>query len=101
MSQPVSALPTGVQNAEAARATAKISLNSRVQTATGPICVMSDVMQFPGTFVVGNWLVGATRVLVMGVPVVNQASAGISVYPALPAPGPMVVVEGDARVKAM
>ena len=78
MSQPVSALAAGVQSSDGARATSKISINTRVQTAVAPITVLSDVMQFPGPSVVGNWIVGSTRVLVIGVQVINQSSTGTS-----------------------
>jgi len=104
MSQPVSALAAGVQSSDGLRATAKISINTRVQTAMGPIGVISDVMQFSGPSVVGNWIVGASRVLVMGIPAVNQASTGTSFGspPALFVPtGPMTVVQGDSRVKVL
>ncbi len=102
MSQPVSALAPGVL-AAGVGATAKISINTRVQTTTAPVGVLSDVMQFPGPAVVGNWVVGATRVLVLGVPVINQASTGTSFGPppVVPPTGPMTVVQGDPRVKAL
>ena len=105
MSQPVSALAAGVQSSDGLRATAKISINTRVQTAVAPVGVISDVMQFPGPgSVVGNWIVGATRVLVMGVPAVNQVSTGTSFGspPLLFVPtGPMTVAQGDPRVKVL
>ena len=103
MSQPVSALAAGVQSSDGSRATAKISINTRVLTAMAPVGVISDVMQFPGPSVVGNWIVGATRVLVMGVQAVNQASPGTSFgSPTTFVPtGPMTVAQGDQRVKIL
>ena len=101
MSQPMSVLASGVQSSDGLRATAKISINTRVQAAAGPIGVITDVMQFSGPSVIGNWIVGATRVLVMGVPAVNQASTGTSIgTPAagFSPTGPMTVVQGDSRV---
>ena len=105
MSQPLSVLPIGVQSSEGLRATVKVTANSRVTTPTGPVGVMSDIMQFPGPgSVAGNWLVGATRVSVMGIPVINQVSTGLSygaVPPAFPPTGPMTVVQGDTRVMGL
>lgn len=100
MGQPVSALAVGVQSGDGSRATAKISLNTRVQTAAGPIGVLSDVMQFPGPSVTGNWILGSSRVSVVGVPVINQASTGTSYSPTAPT-GPMTVVQGDSRVSSL
>ena len=102
MSQPVSVLAAGVQSTDGLRATAKISINTRVIASAGPVGVISDVLQFLGPLTVtGNWIVGATRVQVMGIPVVNQASTGIG-YSVVPAPtGPLTVVQGDTRVKAL
>jgi hypothetical protein len=102
MTVPVSVLPPGV-TAAGAPATAKVTTNTRVSTAAGPVGVIADVMQFPGPAVVGNWVVGTTRVLVMGMPAINQASTGTSFGPppvSVPT-GPMVVTQGDPRVSAM
>jgi hypothetical protein len=102
MSQPVSVLAAGIQSSDGLRATSKISINNRVTTSTGPIGVISDVMQFPGPpTVVGNWVVGTTRVLISGVPAVNQVSTGIG-YSPVPSPtGPLTVVQADTRVMAL
>ncbi len=101
MSLPVSVLPAGVLNATAAPATAKIPGTARVKTTTGPLTLQSDVMQFPGLQVTGTWIVASTRVKANGTPVVTQASTGTSVGPSPVPPGPMTVILGDARVKAM
>lgn len=102
MSQLVSVLPPGVQ-AAGVPATAKISANTRVIAAAGPVGVITDIMQFPGPPVIGNWIVGATRVLVNSIPVVNASATGTSFGPPplLPPAGPMVVTQGDPRVKAL
>lgn len=103
MTLPVSVLASGVLNATAAPATAKITANARVTAAAGPIGIITDVMQFSGPTVVGNWIVGSSRVLVNAIPVVNQASTGVSIGPPptfLPS-GPMTVAQGDARIKAL
>lgn len=102
MGAPVSVLAAGVQ-AAGVRATAKVTANTRVQAAAGPVGVLTDVMQFPGPPVVGNWLVGATRVLVNGIPAVNATSTGTSFGPPplMPPTGPLVVAQGDPRVSVL
>lgn len=101
MGSPVSVLAAGV-SAGGAPAAAKISVNTRVSTAAGPVGIITDVMQFsaPG---IGTWVVGATRVFVIGMPVINQSSTGPAVGPppVFPPLGPMTVTQGDARVSAM
>lgn len=104
MAFPVSVLAPGVV-AAGVPATAKITANARVKTAAGPIGLMTDVMQFPGPPVVGNWVVAATRAFVTRIPVVNQASTGTSFgppSPVVPPPtGPMTVATGEPRVMAL
>jgi len=101
MAVPVSVLAAGV-SAAGAPATSKISVNTRVNAAAGPVGVIADVMQFsaPG---IGTWVAGATRVQVMGMPVINQSSTGPAVGPPpiFPPLGPMTVTQGDARVSAL
>ena len=101
MGTPISVLAVGV-SAAGAPAIAKITANTRVNAATGPIGMITDVMQFsaPG---IGTWVVGATRVLVQGLPAINQSSTGPAVGPPtfFPPLGPMTVTQGDARVSAM
>ena len=99
MSFPVSALPAGVQGGGVG--VQKVSANTRVMTATAPIGLLSDVMQLSGPSISGNWTVGATRVMVMSTPVINQASVGVAIPPSPAPPVPMVVAQGDARVKAL
>ena len=101
MATPFSVLAPGVA-AGGIAATAKVTTNSRVTTAAGPIGVIADVMQFPGPApVVGNWVVGCTRVQIMGMPAINQSSTGTS-FTAVPSPvGPMTVTQGDSRAQGM
>jgi hypothetical protein len=101
MALPVSVLAPGVA-AAGVPASAKVTTNTRVTAAAGPLGVIADVMQFPGPPVVGNWVVGSARVQVMGMPVINQSSTGTSFGPppvSVPT-GPMVVTQGDPRVSA-
>ena len=100
MALPVSVLPAGIV-AAGAPATAKITVNTRVSTPAGAVGIITDIMQFPGPAAIGNWLAGATRVLVNGVPVVNQDSVGTSFSPTSVPTGPMVVTLGDPRVSAL
>ena len=101
MAQPVSVLAAGV-SAAGAPATSKITVNTRVNAAAGPVGILADVMQFsaPG---IGTWVMGATRVFIQGMPAINQASTGPAVGPppVFPPLGPMTVTQGDARVSAM
>lgn len=103
MTTPVSVLAPGVLNGASAPATSKVTTNTRVTTTAGPVGIITDVMQFSGPMVVGNWVVGASRVFVNSVPVVNQVSTGLSVGPPPPLlpSGPMTVAQGDPRVKGM
>jgi hypothetical protein len=98
MAAPVSVLAAGV-SAAGAPAASKITVNSRVTAAAGPVGVIADVIQFsaPG---IGSWVVGATRVQVMGMPIINQSSTGPAVGPppVFPPLGPMTVTQGDPRV---
>lgn len=100
MGQPVSALAAGVQSGDGSRATAKVTTNTRAQTQAGPVGLVTDIMQFPGPSLTGNWIMGSSRVTVLGIPVVNQASTGTS-YSSTGPTGPMTVVQGDARVSTL
>ncbi len=103
MTNPVEALAAGVMDPLGVRAVAKISANQRVSATTGPLGIMTDILQFPGPNVMGNWIVSATRVRVQGVPVINVASVGVAINPGPPPfpSGPLTVVQPDQRVKAL
>lgn len=103
MGNPVEALAAGIQDPVGVRATAKISANTRVTATIGAIGIATDVLQFPGPNIAGNWLVPATRARVQGIPVINTASAGVAISPGPPpAPsGPLTVVQPDQHVKAL
>lgn len=101
MALPFSVLPAGVM-AAGTPASAKVSANSRVTTAAGPVGVIADVMQFPGpAATLGNWVQGCTRMQVMGMPAINQAAVGTSVSAVSSPAGPMTVVSGDARASGL
>jgi hypothetical protein len=98
MSNPVVTSPVMV-SAAGSPGTAFVSVNTRVKAMTGPLGLMSDVMQFSGPLVVGAWIVGNARVKVGGVPTVGVGSAGTATG-ALGATGPVTVLQGDTRVRA-
>jgi hypothetical protein len=100
MGAPVSVLPAGVQ-AAGILATSKVTANTRVLAAAGPVGVLTDVMQFPGPPVVGNWIVGAMRVSVSGIPAVSATTTGASFSAIGVSTGPMVVALGDPRVQVL
>lgn len=102
MAAPVSVLAPGILAAGVA-ATAKVTVNTRVMAAAGPVGILTDVMQFPGPPVIGNWVVGAMRVQINGIPAVNATATGTSFGPPpVSAPtGPLVVAQGDPRVQAL
>ena len=79
-------------------ATAVVTTNSRVRTATGFVGIQTDVVQFSGPMVTGAWTVAATRCKINHIPVINEASTGQAASPA-PATAPMTVTQGDARAK--
>lgn len=71
-------------------------------TTLGPPYVVAGCANPPppanvGPCVVGNWIVGALRVKVMGLPVLLQSAQGICV----PTGTPLTVVVANARVKGM
>ena len=101
MTTPVSVLPAGVLGNDGSPAAARVCSNTRVLAASGALGLVTDVMQFAGPAVSGSWIVGASRVQVNGVAVVNQAAVGVCVgTPGVLPPGPMSVAQGDARIKA-
>lgn len=97
MAQPVVSLPLHI-SAAGSPGTAMIGTNQRVKTATGPVGLVSDVLQFSGPLVVGAWVLGNSRVKVSGVPTVGMGSTGTATG-AAGATGPVTVVSGDLRVR--
>jgi hypothetical protein len=102
MAGPVQALTQGIQDGTAVPAASRVTLNTRVQTTTGFVGLLGDVVAFPGPSTVGSWVMPNQRVLVNGVPTIGSASTGLAIVPALvPVTVPMLVVQGDSRVSAM
>lgn len=98
MAQPVVTMPMHAM-AAGSPGTAFVSTNTRVKAATGPLGLVTDVLQFSGPLVVGAWVMGNTRVKVSGIPTVGMGSTGTATG-AAGATGPVSVVQGDLRVKA-
>ena len=92
--------PTGVQDASGARATAALGPNNRVSTATGRLGTIADQLLFAGPSVTGRWFMGDTRVRVCGVPTISASSVGLTLLPDGSTLGPMIVVQGDSRVRS-
>jgi hypothetical protein len=83
-------------------AAAIITTNTRVQTSTGYVGLVTDVVQFAGTSTIGNWVVGALRMTVNGTPVINASATGLSflVAPPVTTPtGAMHVAVPDPRAQ--
>lgn len=97
MAQPIVTLSAHV-SAAGSPGTAFVTTNMRVKAVTGPLGLMTDVMQFSGPLVVGAWVMGNTRVKVGGVPTVGLGSTGTATG-AAGATGPVTVLMGDMRVK--
>lgn len=93
----VHTLAAGVQDSLAIPAASKVTANTRVQTQTGTITLISDVFTWPGPSTTGNFLVPMTRVTIDGVPTINQASAGVALN-AAGVPVPTVIVTTDPLV---
>jgi len=81
-------------------ASSVVTSNTRVRTASGAVGIQTDVVSFPGPMVTGAWTVAATRSKINQIPVINQSSTGQAASPA-PATAPMMVTQGDARVKGL
>ena len=96
MAQPVVTMPAHV-SAAGSPGSAFVTVNTRVKAATGPLGLISDVMQFGGPLVVGVWVLGNTRVKVNGVPTVGMGSTGLATG-AAGATGPVTMVTGDTKV---
>lgn len=102
MSTSVSAQASDVLGVDGSPASSRVNSNTRVKGSAGALGLQTDVMQFSGPSVSGTWVMGAMRVKVNGIAVINQASAGTCVgTPSVLSPGPMTVSSGDTRIKAM
>jgi len=83
-------------------AAAIVTANTRVQTSTGYVGLVTDIVQFAGTSTIGNWVAGALRMTVNGIPVINASATGLSflVAPPVTTPtGAMQVTVPDSRAQ--
>lgn len=74
----VHTMPSGVIDSTGVPAASKVTANSQVQTSTGTITLITDVFTWPGPSTTGNFVVPMTRVMINGVPGINQNSAGVA-----------------------
>jgi hypothetical protein len=92
----------GVSDGVGTPATAIVTTNTRVQTSTGYVGLVTDIVQFAGTSTIGNWVVGALRMTINGTPVINASATGLSflVAPPVTTPtGAMHVAVPDQRAQ--
>ena len=101
-------LQTGFQSVSDAAGTpavAIVSANTRVQTSTGFVGLVTDIVQFPGApSTVGNWVAGATRMTINGIPAINASASGIAYLiapPVVTSTGPMRVAIPDPRAQGV
>jgi hypothetical protein len=104
MGNPVDGIPNGVSDGTGAAAVSKVSANTRVSVASGPVGIITDVPSFAGATVTGVWTLGALRCKVNGIPMVTTAAVGIGIASAAPTPpttGPLKLSQSDSKVKAL
>lgn len=101
MSNPVNSKPNGVQDSSGSSAVSNITANQRVKTTYGAIGIITDVPQFGGPTLTGMWTIGATRVKVNGLPIINTASVGVGLNAAPSSTGPLTVAQADDKVKGL
>lgn len=101
MSNPVNSKPNGVQDSFGSSSVSNITANQRVKTTYGPIGIITDVPQFAGTTVTGMWTVGASRVKVNSLPIINTASVGVGLNAVPSSTGPLTVAQADNKVKGL
>ena len=101
MPDKLSTLPAGIQDAQGNRATAVVTINDKVRTPAGFVHLISDQVTFSGTPTInGFWLKGNEKILVRGIPVVDEGSVGsaIQTTPSGPVVVKMSVAQGNGGV---
>ena len=94
-------LAAGIVDSLSVPALAVVPANFRVTASGLPVGVIGDVVQFGGApTLTGTWVVGSLRVSINKLPVINQASQGISVLAVGTPGGPIQVQTPDGRVSA-
>lgn len=94
-------LPAGIVDGTSVPAVGKIPANFRVLATGQPVGVLGDVILFSGAPTVsGTWVSGSFRVLVGGLPVINQSSTGVTVLAVGSPGGPPRLQIADPRVEA-
>jgi hypothetical protein len=74
-----------------------VSTNIRVKTTSGPVAILTDVLTFSGTSVVGNWVMPALRCTIGSIPAICATSQGIA-YSSVGVPtGPLTMNMPDTK----
>lgn len=103
MGNPVDGKPNGVSDSAGAPASSKVTANTRVNGAAGPLGILTDVPSFGGATVTGVWTLGSLRAKVNGIPMVTSAAVGIGVASSVPpgTTGPLRLQQSDDRIKVL
>lgn len=96
MALPTLVSPAGAQAHNGSRGAAFISSNTRVRGAQGLLATALDQVVFSGA--TGTWLLGDQRVRIQGAPSISTTSTGAS--QAGSSSGPMLVVQGNSRIRS-
>ena len=92
-----------ISDAAGSPAVAIVTANARVQTASGFVGLVSDMVQFSGaTSTFGTWTAGATRMTINGTPAINASAIGLCTLVTSTGPvpsGPMRVAVPDSRAQ--
>ena len=89
-----------------------ITTNSRVFVSGQPVVISSDIHPIAGCVnpppiastgpcILVQWLVGATRVMINGQPVILQDSTGLCLNPAQVPQGPPTIIQTQTRVRGV
>jgi hypothetical protein len=82
--------------------TAMVGPNTRLKSQSGFLGTQADTLMFSDG-AVGSWTVPNTRVRSLGVFLISQSSQGIATVPtpSPPHPAPILVVNGNPKLKTM
>lgn len=101
MANGVQILVPGIVDPIQSPAVARVTANLRVTGTAGAVGLTTDVLSFASAAAVaGNWILGALRTTINGIPVVHQTSIGTAINPLGSPTSPVTVRQGDSRVSA-
>jgi hypothetical protein len=77
-----------------------VGSNTRTKGQPGFLGTQLDALSFSngGT---GTWAVPNVRTRILGAFMVSQSSQGIAAVPGVPSPVPVLVVQGDPRIRSL